>query len=68
MTASTWKKCAICKKEIQHGGAHYVCSVSTCNRKRTALVFCTVDCWDAHLAMANHKSAWAEERTAPASG
>ena len=40
--------------------------MSTCNQKRTALAFCTVSCWDAHLPVARHREAWAEERTAPA--
>jgi histone H3/H4 len=39
--------------------------VSTCNRKRTALAFCTVSCWDAHLPVARHRESWAEEQTAP---
>jgi hypothetical protein len=62
---SFWKKCSICKREIAYGAEYQVCSVSTCNRKRTGLVFCTVDCWDAHLGPARHKNAWAEDRTAP---
>ena len=32
-----------------------VCSVSTCNQTRTALAFCTVSCWDAHLPVARHR-------------
>lgn len=60
-----WKKCSICKKELGFGTVYNVCSVSTCNRKRTGLVFCSVECWDAHLGMARHRDAWAEDRTAP---
>ena len=44
---------------------YYVCNVSTCNRKRTALRFCTVSCWEVHLPVARHRESWAEERTAP---
>jgi hypothetical protein len=39
--------------------------VSTCNRGRTALVFCSVSCWDAHLAVVPHRESWAVERRAP---
>lgn len=60
-----WKTCNICKKPIDFGAIYYVCSVSTCNRKRTALRFCSVDCWDAHLPDARHRSASAVEERAP---
>ena len=42
-----------------------MCSVSTCNRSRTRLVFCTVSCWDSHVAMLRHRDAWAVEAKAP---
>jgi hypothetical protein len=42
-----------------------VCNVSTCNRKRTGLVFCSVTCWEVHLPEANHRETWAVEKTAP---
>jgi len=60
-----WKACNTCKKSINYDQNYWVCSVSTCNSKRTGLVFCTVNCWDAHVPMMRHKDAWAEERTAP---
>ena len=60
-----WKTCNSCKKGISYRSNYYVCSVSTCNRKRTGYAFCSVDCWDAHVPMMNHREAWAEERTAP---
>jgi len=63
----TWRACSSCKKPIAHGAMYYVCNVSTCNRKRTGLVFCSVDCWDSHVPMMRHRDSWAEERTAPAS-
>jgi len=44
---------------------HWVCSVSTCNRSRTRLVFCSVACWDSHVATFNHRDAWAVEAQAP---
>lgn len=60
-----WKRCSTCKREIPFGGIYHLCSVSTCRRKTTGLVFCTVSCWDAHLGFANHRSAYAEEASAP---
>ena len=64
--SDVWKRCSVCKKEIAFGGSYYVCSVSTCNRKRTGLTFCSVDCWDAHLPTVRHRSdAGAIEETAP---
>jgi len=58
-------KCAICGKPILHGGVYYVCSVSTCNRKRLPMLFCSWDCWDAHLPNARHRSASCIEERAP---
>jgi histone H3/H4 len=66
--SGTWRRCSSCKAEIPFGAAYWTCSVSTCNRKRTGLAFCTVSCWDAHLPVARHREAWAEEKTAPSSG
>ena len=60
-----WRRCNSCKKEIDYGALYWVCNVSTCNRKRTGLVFCEVSCWDAHVPMMNHRESWAEERRAP---
>jgi hypothetical protein len=65
LSDDTWKRCSVCKKPIALGALYWTCNVSTCNRKRTALRFCTVSCWDAHLPFANHREAWAEEQTAP---
>jgi hypothetical protein len=62
---SGWRRCSSCKKEIGFTATYWVCSVSTCNRKRTGLVFCTTSCWDVHLPLMNHREAWAEERRAP---
>lgn len=63
--ASFWRRCSSCKKEIGFTRTYWVCNVSTCNRKRTGLVFCTTSCWDVHLPLMNHREAWAEERRAP---
>jgi hypothetical protein len=63
--AAGWKRCSACKAPIGFGEAFYACSVSTCNRKRTALRFCSTECWEVHLPVARHREAWAEERVAP---
>lgn len=60
-----WRRCNICKKGIPYRAIYWVCNVSTCNRKRTGLHFCTVTCWDAHLPMMNHRESWAVEHRAP---
>jgi len=60
-----WKRCSSCKTPIGFGALYWVCNVSTCNRPRTGLVFCTVSCWDAHLSVVNHRESWAVERHAP---
>jgi hypothetical protein len=63
--AETWLKCSACKNAIPFNSTHWVCSVSTCNRLRTRLVFCTVSCWDSHVAVLRHRDAWAVEARAP---
>jgi len=63
--AEAWKRCSTCKKDLAFGSLYYVCSVSTCNRKRTGLFFCSMECWEAHLPLARHREAWAVEETAP---
>lgn len=60
-----WKNCSACKQPIDFSALYYVCNVSTCNRNRTALRFCSVSCWEVHLPVARHRESWAEERTAP---
>ena len=63
--SSSWKRCNTCKKPIGFRATYFLCSVSTCNRKGTDFVFCTVDCWDAHVPTLRHRDAWADEKTAP---
>ncbi len=60
-----WKKCSICKTSIPFGASYFVCSVSTCNAKRTGYKFCSVSCFDQHIPGARHKSAGAIEEKAP---
>lgn len=64
-TPSHFRVCSTCKTPIPYGGKYYKCSVSTCNKKVTALYFCSVPCWDAHVPDARHRDAWAEEERAP---
>ena len=61
-----WRKCSSCKKPIEFGQNHYVCSVSTCNSPRTGYVFCSVICFENHLPSARHRDAVAIEERAPA--
>jgi len=63
--AEAWRRCSACKTPIALGATYWVCNVSTCNRKRTGMVFCTVSCWEVHLPVANHREAWAVEKQAP---
>ncbi|MBW2422114.1 MAG: hypothetical protein JRH19_26520 [Deltaproteobacteria bacterium] len=62
-----WRRCSACKKDIGFAAIYWVCNVSTCNRKRTGLAFCSVSCWEVHLPMVNHRESWALEQRAPAS-
>ncbi|MES1187704.1 MAG: hypothetical protein ABUL60_28055 [Myxococcales bacterium] len=64
-TPSQFKLCSECKRPIAFAADYYRCSVSTCNRKRTGLFFCSVSCWDAHVPMMRHRDAWAEPVKAP---
>lgn len=60
-----WRKCTTCKKLIGFGQRYWICSVSTCNRVRTGLVFCSVECFDAHVPVLNHRDAGAYEKKSP---
>jgi len=64
-TTAFWRRCSSCKNSIGFERIYWVCNVSTCNRKRTGLVFCTVSCWDAHLSVMRHRESWSEERRSP---
>jgi hypothetical protein len=64
-TPAYFRVCSICRKPIGFDTTYYRCSVSTCNRARLALYFCTVACWDAHLPEARHRDAWAEQERSP---
>lgn len=60
-----WRRCSSCKNPIGYSAKHYVCSVSTCTRKRTGYVFCSVHCWERHLPGARHRDAAAIEAHSP---
>lgn len=60
-----WRRCSSCKTPIKYSASYYVCSVSTCNRKRIGYVFDSVHCWERHLPGARHKDAAAVEAKAP---
>lgn len=62
---SFYRRCTTCKDPIAFEARYFKCSVSTCNRKRMTLVFCSVSCWEAHQADARHRDAGAEEARAP---
>jgi len=68
LDGDVWMLCSACRKPIRFGAVHWVCSVSTCNRDRTRLVFCSVACWDSHVATLRHRDAWAVEARAPGRG
>lgn len=63
--ADRWRRCSSCKAPLAFDAPYWACNVSTCNRGRTALTFCSVSCWDAHLAVVPHRESWAVERRAP---
>lgn len=62
---AVWKRCSSCKQDIEFASTYYVCSVSTCTRKRTGFVFCSVECWETHVPMMRHREAGAIEELAP---
>ena len=56
-----WRKCSTCKREIGFNTVYQVCNVSSCRK----WVYCSVDCWNMHNPVMNHKSSWAEEMRSP---
>ncbi|MFK7873766.1 MAG: hypothetical protein AB8C84_11490 [Oligoflexales bacterium] len=63
MEDQKWKKCGPCGKEIHFNSTYIACGTPSCQKS----AFCSLDCWNAHVPVMNHKDAWAEERTAPSS-
>ena len=62
---SFWRRCSSCKREIRFEVPYWTCSVSTCNRKGSSFVFCSVACWNAHVPTMRHRESWAEEQRSP---
>jgi L-methionine (R)-S-oxide reductase len=60
-----YSRCSVCKGPIKWASAWYKCTVSTCNRTRVALQFCSTDCWDSHLPEARHRDPAFTEQRAP---
>ena len=60
-----WRRCSNCKREIGFSAPYWTCNVSTCNRKSSTFIFCTVDCWQSHVPTMRHRDAWAEEQRSP---
>jgi len=60
-----WRLCSSCKRELAFEGDYFACSVSTCNRKRTGLTFCSLPCFEAHVPTLRHREAWAEQMRGP---
>lgn len=61
----SFKRCSTCRQPILFEQKYWTCSVSTCNRSKLALYFCSLPCWEAHVPEARHRDAWAEEQKAP---
>ena len=60
-----WRRCSSCKRELRFDAPYWTCSVTTCNRKGSAFVFCSVACWNAHVPTMRHRESWAEEQRSP---
>lgn len=56
-----WRKCSTCKKPILHNQNYYFCPIGTCKKS----VYCSLECFDSHTPVFNHKNPWAEERKSP---
>jgi len=57
--------CSACRASIGFRQKYWQCSVSTCNRPRTRLVFCSINCWDSHVATLRHRDAGAIDAISP---
>jgi hypothetical protein len=61
MSENTWRLCGSCKKPIELLAKYYACGISTCRKS----AYCSMPCFDDHVAVFRHKDAWAEEKIAP---
>lgn len=60
-TQNYYRKCSSCKKEIEFGKIYQVCEVTSCRKH----AFCSVNCWNLHNEVMNHKNAGAIEERGP---
>lgn len=63
--AGSWRRCSSCKSGIPFATPYWVCNISTCNRPRTGLAFCSVSCWEVHVPILRHRESWAVEQRSP---
>ena len=68
MEQTHWKHCSTCKGDIEFDQIYWVCNVSTCNRKASSYIFCSVSCWQEHVPLLRHRDSWAEEQRSPSVG
>ena len=64
VASASGRVCSLCRQSLPWGTKFIMCSVSTCNSGRVRLVFCSANCWDAHLPNARHRDAWFVEEFA----
>jgi histone H3/H4 len=63
--ATFFRRCSNCKKAIALGAKYFVCSISSCQRVRSPIQFCSPDCFEVHNEIERHKDGWAVEKKAP---
>ncbi len=61
MEQNYFRRCSSCKKEIGFGKIYQVCEITSCKKHG----FCSVNCWNLHNEIMNHKNAGAIESIAP---
>lgn len=64
-SATFFRRCSNCKKPIALGAKYFICSVTTCQRIRSPIQFCSPDCFEVHNEVERHKDGWAVEQKAP---
>src|SRR5579871_5711991 len=61
VTADIFRHCGSCKKPIAYASVYYACGIASCKKS----IYCSMPCFDDHIAVMRHKDAWAEEHVAP---
>ena len=64
--AACGKSAASARRPSRSAALLLLLGVSTCNRKRFQLYFCSDSCWDAHNPDQNHRNPSYTEHRAPA--